>query len=60
MTASRLRVYFGPEREATATAVTALKPAHDTVTVPLGEVLPLLVDALKAEECGSKTSMTTT
>jgi hypothetical protein len=45
MAAGRLRVYFGPESESVATAVSPLKPVDDTVTVPLGEVLPLLVDA---------------
>ena len=45
MAASRLRVYFGPESETVATAVAPLKPADATVTVPLGEILPLLVDA---------------
>ena len=48
MTASRLRVYFGPESESVATAVAPLKPAYDTVTVPLGEILPLLLDAFES------------
>jgi hypothetical protein len=45
MAASRLRVYFGPESESVVSAVTPLKPTEDTVTVPLGEILPALVDA---------------
>ena len=48
MAASRLRVYFGPESETVATAVAPLQPAHDTVTVPLGEILPLLLDAFES------------
>jgi hypothetical protein len=48
MAASRLRVYFGPESESAAVAVTPLKTTQDTVTVPLGNVLPLLVDAFES------------
>jgi len=40
MAASHLRVYYGPEDD---TAVAA--PAHDTVNVPLDEIIPALVDA---------------
>lgn len=39
MAQAQLRVYFGPEPEA------APAPAENTVTVALGEVLPLLADA---------------
>jgi hypothetical protein len=50
MEASRLRVYHGPDYSAddgmsVATAETI--PLHDTVSLPLGEVLPLLMDAVK-------------
>ncbi len=48
MSASRLRVYLGPESEAATTAVAPLKPNQDTVTMPLGEVLPLLADAFNS------------
>ena len=49
MPASRLRVYYGPEeaRGATATATPDTIPLRETVTLPLGEVLPLLMDAVK-------------
>ena len=46
MSASRLRVYYGPEEAAENTA-TATIPLRDEVTLPLGEVLPLLMDAVK-------------
>ena len=39
MAQAQLRVYFGPEPEA------APCPAANTVSVPLGEILPLLADA---------------
>jgi hypothetical protein len=45
MSASRLRVYYGPEQVATRDASRDTIPLHDTVTLPLGEVLPLLMDA---------------
>ena len=39
MSASRLRVYLGPESESAAATATSLRPAAETTTVPLGEVL---------------------
>jgi hypothetical protein len=42
MAQAQLRVYFGPEQEAVPA------PAANTVTVPLGEILPLLADAHNA------------
>jgi hypothetical protein len=47
MSASRLRVYYGPEQVATEESTTATIPLRETVTLPLGEVLPLLMDAVK-------------
>ncbi len=47
MSASRLRVYYGPEQVATDDSTTATIPLRETVTLPLGEVLPLLMDAVK-------------
>src|SRR3954469_11774375 len=47
MSASRLRVYYGPEQVATEDSTTATIPLRETVTLPLGEVLPLLMDAVK-------------
>jgi hypothetical protein len=42
---SRLRVYYGPTAE---TRVNTVKPSKrtETVTVPLGEILPMLADAV--------------
>ena len=45
--ASRLRVYYGPEQAAGEDSTTATLPLRETVTLPLGEVLPLLMDAVK-------------
>ena len=47
MSASRLRVYYGPEQAAGEDSTTATLPLRETVTLPLGEVLPLLMDAVK-------------
>ena len=51
MAPSRLRVYHGPEEAALATESRISIPLHasrETVTLPLGEVLPLLADAVKS------------
>lgn len=48
MARSQLRVYYGPQGDACATASGA-KQSKDEVTVPLGEVLPLLADAVRNE-----------
>ena len=46
MSRSRLRVYFGPELD----PPTAVAPAvPETVTVPVGEALSLLADALESK-----------
>lgn len=42
MSRSQLRVYYGPQTESQPHTSTSA----DVVTVPLGEVLPLLVDAV--------------
>jgi hypothetical protein len=44
MAGSQLRVYYGPHQGTTQPAVT---PEH-TVTVPLGEILPLLAEAVQS------------
>jgi hypothetical protein len=46
MSASRLRVYYGPEEVASERMLPATIPLRDSVTLPLGEVLPLLIDAV--------------
>src|SRR5438105_3024585 len=44
--ATQLRVYYGPEQVASEESTTTI-PLRDTVSLPLGEVLPLLMDAVK-------------
>ena len=46
MTASRLRVYHGPDQESLDT-LPATIPLHGEVKLPIGEVLPLILDAVK-------------
>ena len=48
MARTHLRVYYGPQAEATASAPSSTHQ-HDVVTVPLGEILPLLADAVRSE-----------
>jgi hypothetical protein len=48
MTSNRLRVYYGPDEAALGGEATATIPMRQTVTLPLGEVLPLLMDAVKS------------
>lgn len=45
MAATRLRVYHGPEIEPTPTG---LSTEPDTVTLPAGEIIPLLADAYQS------------
>jgi hypothetical protein len=45
MARSQLRVYYGPE----TTTATKNKPAPSTVTLPLGDILPMLVDAARSQ-----------
>jgi hypothetical protein len=44
MAPSRLRVYHGPD----ADTLPATIPLHDQVKLTLGEVLPLMLDAVKS------------
>lgn len=46
MARARLRVYYGPESRGSSTAVDG---AQRQVTVPLGEILPLLADAVQSK-----------
>lgn len=46
MARSQLRVYYGPETTAAASKAQA-EPS--TVTLPLGEILPMLVDAARTQ-----------
>jgi hypothetical protein len=48
MARNRLRIYYGPEEaETISIAADTLPAARHSVTVPLEEVLPLLVDAVR-------------
>ena len=42
------RVYYGPQDDPADANVTEVKQSRRTVTVPLGEVLPLLADAVRS------------
>jgi hypothetical protein len=46
MARARLRVYYGPEPRSAAGALDA---PERQVTVPLGEILPLLADAVQSK-----------
>jgi hypothetical protein len=48
MARTQLRVYYGPQNEAGASA-TETPCRRDMVTVPLGEIFPLLADAVRSE-----------
>lgn len=43
---SRLRVYYGPQSEAAYSTANEPVERKDTVTVSLGEILPMLADAI--------------
>jgi hypothetical protein len=47
MAASRLRVYYGPDSDTLTATIPSTIPLRDKVTLPLGEVLPLLMDAVQ-------------
>ena len=50
MAQPRLRIYFGPQdSQATSATVAATEERRATVTVPLGEIFPLLQDAVRSE-----------
>ena len=44
----RFKVYYGPESETVATTIKSQHGPTQNVTVPLGEVLPLLADAVNS------------
>jgi hypothetical protein len=48
MSESRLRIYYGPEEVATQLATRSTIPLRQDVILPLGEVLPLLMDAVES------------
>ena len=48
MARSQLRIFYGPE-ESTCQAVSEQSHRAHRVTVPVGEVLPLLADAVRSQ-----------
>jgi hypothetical protein len=48
MSSTPLRIYYGPQDEA-AGVNTETTPAQQTVTVPLGEIVSLLADAVQSK-----------
>lgn len=49
MATSSLRVYYGPDGEEALDTATDVAQNRNTVTVALGEILPLLADAVQCE-----------
>jgi len=49
MARSQLRVYLGPDTDTAQATLTETKVQKDSVTVPLGEIFPLLADAVRSE-----------
>jgi hypothetical protein len=47
MARSQLRVYYGPQSE--AAPASDKQASKETISVPLGEILPLLADAVRSE-----------
>ena len=48
MNPAPLRIYYGPQDDAQAASVTEVKQSRREVTVPLGEIMPLLADAVRS------------
>lgn len=48
MASNRLRIYYGPEEEVLTMEDCQQPSARPMVTVPVGEVLPLLAEAARA------------
>lgn len=46
MSSSRLRIYYGPEDDSQQTAVADGPSGPNKVTVPVGDVFPLLAEAI--------------
>lgn len=50
MAQPRLRIYLGPQdSEASSSAVGVADECRDRVTVPLGEIFPLLAEAVRSK-----------
>jgi len=46
---THLRVYHGPQDDSSAVCLSQSQTQGKTVAVPLGEILPLLADAVRSE-----------
>jgi hypothetical protein len=49
MNSPQLRIYTGPSEDVVSANVLEGKCSAETVSVPLGEILPLLADAVRSE-----------
>lgn len=49
MSSIPLRIYHGPQEDPNSVALSTTEQAPHTVTVPLGEILPLLADAVQSQ-----------
>ena len=49
MRPNHLRVYYGPQDEPATVGLAENRVQHQTMSVPLMEVLPLLADAIQSE-----------
>ena len=49
MNPAPFRVYYGPEDDPQTATVSELKTSRRTATVPLGDILPLLADAVRSQ-----------
>jgi hypothetical protein len=49
MSSPQLRIYNGPSEDVATATILDSKCASPTVSVPLGEILPLLADAVRSE-----------
>lgn len=49
MKPSHLRVYYGPQEEQATVKLAETEEKAQTVSVPLGDVLPLLADAVQSK-----------
>lgn len=49
MSSIPLRIYHGPQEDTDSVAITTSEQSRRTVTVPLGEILPLLADAVQSQ-----------
>lgn len=47
MNSNRLRIYYGPEDDNNVLTVPDTIPMRQDMTLPLGEVMPLLMDAAR-------------